>query len=152
MGRQPLRQIRYFEPFLSCSSRVSPRAQQLVLEAFSLGWRQHCQQQLLRRRRTAAGFILTWSNTAAHSGLLGVRRDTGLYHCTSLPDLYSASSQLGLVALSKAENSFSNEVYNYGHESRGGRTVVQFFGRGRRGAQETHHTATSVAPPYTEAF
>ena len=26
-------------------------------------------------------------------------------------------------------------MYNYGHESRGGRTVVQFFGRGRRGAE-----------------
>ena len=55
-------------------------------------------QELSRRRRTAAGFILTWKNTAAHSGLLGVRSETGLKECAHSPILCTLLRRLQIVS------------------------------------------------------
>ena len=54
--------------------------------------RQHDCQAVVVEKTTHFGFILTWSNTAAHSGLLGVRRDRAPGMCTFSHSVHFATN------------------------------------------------------------
>ena len=92
-------QVLWYLPLVPLTAKLRGFLDPTSPLVFTLVWQQHCKQKLLRRQCTAAGFILTWSNTVAHSGPFGVRRETGLYHCA-----------LAIIWLSRFLASFNSYV------------------------------------------